>query len=116
MHTCIYNNGRNNIQLNFLGTKEKAIESFQEDMKRTKAVWGHLFDVRNGNLVSSYSEEHKKMSLIKNLTNLDFAISNGKDVFIKNKKYNIWEKFDHESYVLRDIVKYIEDGVIAFVI
>lgn len=141
MHTCIYNSGMNNIQSNFIGSKEDAIKSFKEEMVRVNANWGHLFNVSNGDLVSSYlkenqnnqdvkeekeeeQEEHlkivsyrtKKIGLVSNLTIFDYAISNSKEIMLKNKDYNIWEDFDYESYVLRDILKMIESKKIGFVI
>jgi len=53
--TAIYNDGRNNYQVNYSGTFDQAQKSFNDDMAKRKAVWGKLFKASNGEFLSSYS-------------------------------------------------------------
>lgn len=48
------------------------------------------------------------MNKIKSLSEFSLAIENGKIIELNTHHYDIWEKFDHDSYVLRDIRKLIE--------
>lgn len=43
--TAIYNDGKNNYQVNYHGSKSKVISNFKADMESRNTVWGRLFDV-----------------------------------------------------------------------
>lgn len=48
--------------------------------------------------------------MIQTLTELAQALDAGKVIEIKTTYHNTWERFDHDSYVLRDIKRFIKDG------
>jgi len=50
--------------------------------------------------------------LIKSLTELALAVESGIKLELASNNFGIWEKFDIDSYVFRDIRKFIASGLI----
>jgi hypothetical protein len=50
--------------------------------------------------------------LIKSLTDLALAVESGISLEFKDNHHGIWEKFDIDSYVFRDIRKFIAKDMI----
>lgn len=52
--TAIYHDGKNNVQVNFKGSKLKVISSFNAEMKQRNVEWAHLFEEKSGDKICSY--------------------------------------------------------------
>ena len=54
--TAIYNDGKNNCQIDFHGKIEDAIEDWMREMSSRKAVWSRLCCAKTGELLASLRE------------------------------------------------------------
>ncbi|ELP6118941.1 TPA: hypothetical protein I7730_15920 [Vibrio vulnificus] len=54
---ALYNDGRSNIQENYIGERSKVIEDFHNNMKKRSAEWGHLIDSKTGGIIAYYNKQ-----------------------------------------------------------
>lgn len=51
--TCIFNDGRHNVQVNYGGTKEQAIAAWRADVKAREARWAYLLCEHSGEVLAT---------------------------------------------------------------
>jgi len=54
-YTSLQNQGTTNVQSNFSGGRENAIQDFKEECRCRQVTWGYLFEEKTGEVVASYN-------------------------------------------------------------